>query len=171
MTFNKFYFKENFKKYKIFVDLDGVIVDWEKGFTELSPNKTYEEFKAEDKTSDAWRIIHKAKSDWWANLSWLPEGKELWKYIKKYNPTILSSPGKSNVEIVTKGKIEWIKRELGEDINYIIERDKHKYAKDKKTILIDDDKKKIDKWKLNGGTGILFKSTEQTIKELQKLGL
>jgi len=166
-----YYFKENSKKYKIYCDLDGVIVDWESGFALLSPNKTYEEYKAEGKTSHAWHIIHKAKSEWWENLSWLPDGKELWNYIKQYNPIILSSPGTANIDTVKKGKIVWIKRELGEEVDYIIERKKEIYAKDKNTILIDDTKDKIDKWIAAGGKGILHKSTDETIKELKELGL
>lgn len=158
-------------KYKIFCDLDSVLVDWFKGFKELSPNKTYQEFEAEGNKSEAWKIIHRAKSEWWANLSWLLDGKELWEYIKPFKPTILSSPGLSNVEMVTKGKKEWIKRELGENVDYIIERDKYKHADGEKTILIDDDKRKIDAWVEAGGTGILHKSTEETINELKKLGL
>lgn len=154
----------------IYCDLDGVLVSWIRGFKQLSPNKTFEEFKKEDKLCTAWKLIINAGEDWWANLDWQPDGKELWNYVKN-NVTILSSPGTSNTNMISKGKARWIKRELGENVKYIIEREKHIYAKDNTTILIDDSENKIIPWRLAGGIGILHKSTKETIEELKKLGL
>jgi len=169
MSFNLYYFTETNKDYIIYVDLDGVLVDFFKGFEELSDGKSFEEFKKEKNTSKAWTLIINAGKNWWANLPFKSDGKELWNFVKTFNPNILSSPGTSNIDTIASGKIEWIKRELGEDTNYIIERDKFKYANGTKTILIDDSENKIDKFVEAGGTGILHKSTEETIEKLKKI--
>ena len=47
---------------------------------------------------------------------------------------------------------------------------KKDYA-DKNSILIDDYSKNIEQWRAAGGIGILHTSAEDTIKQLQKLGL
>jgi hypothetical protein len=95
------------------------------------------------------------------------DGKQLWSYIKKHSPTILSAPSQSDESKI--GKRIWIKRELG-NIPTILAYDKGKYAHSN-GILIDDRKDFIDKWLAGGGIGILHKTTPQTIKELKKLGI
>jgi len=167
MRFKLFYFTEDLKNYKLYVDMDSVIVSWVDGFDKLSPGKTMDEWEAEGKDVEAWKLIHDAGSDWWANLPWTKDGKELWDFLKQFNPIILSSPGTQNIDIVKKGKIDWIKRELGNDVEYIIDRNKEKYA-DNKSILVDDMKGNIDRWEKAGGIGLLHKSTNDTIKELDK---
>ena len=48
--------------------------------------------------------------------------------------------------------------------------DKQNYSGPNK-ILIDDREDNIQQWKSKNGIGILFKSTDQVINELSKLGL
>ena len=169
MDFKRFYFTEDENKYKLYVDMDGVIVDWEKGFDELSPGKTMDELEDEGKGDEAWKLIHDVGMAWWAFLEWTNDGKQLWDYLKQYNPTILSSPGTQNIQTVIKGKEGWIKRNLENHKDYIIDRNKEHYANDK-SILIDDMESNIDRWEKAGGIGILHKSTAQTIKELERYG-
>lgn len=168
MNFKRFYFTEDKDGYKLYVDMDGVIVDWEKGFDELSPGKTMSDWEKEGKDAEAWKLIHGVGMAWWAFLDWTTDGKKLWEYLKQYNPSILSSPGTQNIHVVKKGKEAWIKRELGNNIDYIIDRNKEYYA-DNKSILIDDMEKNIERWEKAGGIGILHKSTDQTVKELEKI--
>ena len=76
-------------KYKIFCDMDGVIVDFEKGYEKLPDalelDGTYHS------TPEFWDPINKAGSEFWVNLDWTSDGKVLWEYIQESLPTILSS--------------------------------------------------------------------------------
>jgi ribosomal protein S9 len=98
-------------------------------------------------------------------MEWMPDGRKLWDAIKKYDPTILSSP--SNHVSSVEGKKTWLKKNLPE-VSYIIEKHKEKYA-DKDSVLIDDREKNIKKWEEAGGIGILYKNAEDTIKKLEDI--
>ena len=150
----------------LFVDMDGVLVDFIKGYHELTGRDITGSFH-----SDAafWEPIDKAGYNFWMNLEWTKDGKKLWNYIKKYNPEILSAPSRQNDSRV--GKHDWVKRELPD--SHLILRspeNKKEFAKPN-AILIDDRESNIDDWNKAGGIGILHTSTEDTIKQLQKLKL
>jgi len=160
--------------FKIFVDMDGVLCWWEKAFTDLGPELTKGldglEYEKKFGRDQLWDMVAKeGKLEFWSEMPWMTDGKKLWNYVKKFNPTILTTPAKS--KFCKEGKKIWIARELGEDIPYIFEKEKWKYA-DMNSILIDDYHKKIDDWINKGdGIGILFTSADETIKKLKEMGL
>ena len=158
---------------KLFVDMDGVICDWFKAFRDLGPEVTkglegdvYEEKYGRD---ELWKQIAKhGKLEFWSEMQWMPDGKKLWNYIKKYNPTILTTP--ANSKFSREGKKIWVTRELGPNVPIILSKDKYEQA-DTESILIDDYDKKIDNWVNRGdGIGILHTSADKTIAELKKYG-
>jgi len=161
------------KELKIFLDLDGTITDFNRAFSELGKDKTHgldtKKFEEKYGSEAFWHLIHSADVEFWSEMAWLPDGKKLWNYVKKHNPTILTTPAKSKAS--KEGKEIWIKRELGPKVPFIFEKDKHKHA-NTESILIDDYPKKINDWiNLGDGIGILHKSADQTIEELKKYGL
>jgi hypothetical protein len=165
---------ETFPNLKIFCDLDGVLTNWFKAFRDLGPEITkglegnvYEEKYGREKL---WKIIAEhGKLEFWSEMEWMPNGKELWNYVKKYNPTILSTPARNKLS--KDGKKIWVARELGENVPIILIKDKWKHA-DTESILIDDYDKKINDWvNLGDGIGILHTSTEDTIKKLKQFEL
>ena len=154
--------------YIIYTDLDGVLVDFEKGYAELTnivPTKSF------NGKAEFWEPISKAGAQWWANLDWMPDGQELWRYIKKYKPNILSSPSQDPSSKV--GKEAWLKMNLQNSYKkaYFYNRSNKQLFSDKNRILIDDLPQTIDEWNAKGGIGILHTSAANTIKELKKLGL
>jgi len=154
--------------YKIFCDMDGVLVDFEKGYADLTnttPSKSF------DGKSEFWDPINKAGAAWWANLVWMPDGQTLWAYIKKYRPNILSAPSWDQSSKV--GKEAWVKIHLKNDYNklYLYSRANKQLFSEPNRILIDDMGKTIDEWNAKGGIGILHTSAANTISELKKLGL
>lgn len=176
---------EESDSYRIFQDMDGCLTAFDEYFRQfnkekLSPNE-YEKKYGEH---SIWPIIDKGGVDYWANMPWKDDGKQLWNYIEKYNPTILSAPSKNPVS--KTGKVQWLEKNIKLD-NYnvqtkakhgwdgvskiILNSDKWRYATGPKDILIDDTVKKINGWVNAGGTGILHTSAENTINELKKLGL
>ena len=71
--------------YIIYCDMDGVLVDFEKGYYDLTGTSTKQFPKGDN---SFWQPISDAGAEFWATLPWMPDGKELWNYIKKYNPNI-----------------------------------------------------------------------------------
>ena len=154
------------EKYKLFVDMDGVIVDFRRGYHDLTGVDLGRTFHDDDRF---WDPINKAGYDFWINLEWMPDGKKLWNYVSKYNPEILSAPSRQDESRVAKH--EWIKREIpGAHLILRTAKNKKEFAC-LHCILIDDLPKNIDAWKEAGGIGILHTSTDETIKQLKKLKL
>ena len=166
------------KAYDVYVDMDGVLTDFERRFEQFA-GVTPDEFMAQKKIEfgqekadeQFWDLIDKQIGvRFWAGMPWMPQGEDLYKYIKKYKPTILTSPSRDESSRIGKGV--WVKRNMPNvpvKFGYKAEG-KAKYAGPNK-ILIDDREDNIAAWKAAGGIGILFKSTEQVKNELSKLGL
>ena len=166
------------KAYEVFVDMDGVLTDFERRFEQFA-GVTPDEYMSQkeiqygkDKANEQfWDLIDKQIGvRFWAGMPWMPEGEELYRYIKKYKPTILTSPSREESSRIGKGV--WVKRNMsGTPVKFGYKADgKAKFAGPNK-ILIDDREDNISAWKAAGGIGILFKSTEQVKNELSKLGL
>ena len=154
-------------KYKIYVDMDGVLVDFDGGYEKLTGMTTRE---ADEKGPEFfWKPISKAGAKWWITLNWMPDGKQLWDYVKKYNPELLSAP--SREEASKMGKRIWVKRELPGAKLILRSADKKQEFASPTSILIDDREKNIEQWEAAGGIGILHTDTSSTIKKLKELGL
>lgn len=160
-------------EYKIFCDLDGVLVDFVSGYEHFvgkklgapTHGKANQDFWNDFKTTLNDKGI--SEVDFWKNLKWTSDGKQLWNYIKPYHPTILSAPSRNPESKV--GKKDWCRNNLG-SVQVILDFNKQNYAR-KNHILIDDRKDFISKWEASGGIGILHTSAANTIKELKKLSL
>jgi hypothetical protein len=99
----------------------------------------------------------------------MPDGHELWDYIEKYNPTLLSAPSREESSRI--GKRIWVKRNLpGTKLLLKSAERKQEYATPN-AILIDDRKDNTDRWNAAGGIGIHHTSAAKTIEALEKLGL
>ena len=90
----------------------------------------------------------------WANLPWMPGGKELWAFIAPYEPHILTSPmGKGS----QYGKVIWIHENLGklskeQEVN--MSHSKSDWALNENgepNILIDDWDKNLGPWSTHTG--------------------
>ena len=146
--------------------MDGVLVDFIKGYFELTGIDISGEFHS-DKTF--WTPIDKGGVDFWTNLEWTPDGKELWDYIKKYDPELLSSPSRENDSRV--GKRLCVKRELSGSHLILRSASKKQEFANPEAILIDDRPSNIKQWKEAGGITIHHTSAKETIKQLKQLNL
>jgi FMN phosphatase YigB (HAD superfamily) len=153
-------------KYKIYCDMDGVLVDFDKGYLKLTGSELGGEHRSD---TDFWDPINKAGYDFWINLDWMTDGKRLWKYIEKHNPKLLSAPSREEESRVAKH--DWVNKELP-GVHLILRSAKHK--KDfagPNCILIDDRIDNIQGWRDAGGIGIHHVSTKHTIDQLKVLDL
>ena len=159
-------------KYKIYLDMDGVIVDFDKRFTDLAGMgpREYESSFGKEKFWDF--IDSKEKGGgvgFWVGMPWMPGGPELYNRVAQHNHALLSSPSRS--ESSKLGKRLWKKKYTpNTDLILSLAANKKNYA-DGNSILIDDRESNIQQWREAGGIGILYKSADQVNKELDKLGL
>ena len=189
--------------YKIYCDMDGVLCDFEKAVVEsinrelASENPKhpkiaakvvadlgrnyitvkdiakYSPGKSKPAAKYMYSLVHDDE-DWWANLPWMPGGKELWAYISKYDPDILTSPmDKAGKTESLSGKLTWVNKNLGLDADKVnFAHDKYKFAVSedgKPNVLIDDFETKVKPFTEAGGIGILHLGAKNTIKILKLL--
>ena len=162
-------------KYLIFCDMDGVLVDFDKGYEDLTGKHT-KHADLQDQ-NEFWRLLNHSleekgltEYDYWVNLPWMPDGKTLWNYIKPYSPYILTAPSRDPGS--KQGKREWFEKELQGAKNIYFRSASYKPEfSGKNRILIDDRKDTTDAWTANGGIGIYHTSAANTIKQLKDLGL
>ena len=171
----------------IFCDLDGVLVDFDKGYAELTGVATHHaDRQGSQHFWDLYRNSIKEKGitekSYWENLPWMPDGQKLWNYISPYNPYILTAPA-VNHDIPKperynishnesmQGKTIWVTRLDNMRKLYFKASSFKQQMSGPNKILIDDRKPTIDAWNNSGGIGILHSSTDNTIKQLQELGL
>ena len=160
--------------YQIYCDMDGVLTYFNGAARKIGyegPLPATGKDKAE-----LWSIVVGHAEKFWGDMPWIEGGKRLWNFIKPYKPVLLTSvsrdmSSKLGVE-GKKGKLRWIKRELGEEYAktalIVASGTKHKYVSPN-SILIDDGKENIDPWKEAGGMGILHKDVSKTIEQLRKI--
>ena len=154
--------------YTIYLDMDGVIVNFDKQFEEafgMPPR----EFEKGFGTEMFWKKIEERGVGFWRGMEWMPGGQELYNRISQFDHYLLSSPSRSETSKI--GKHMW-KKDNTPNTKLILARsyNKKNYA-DKSNILIDDRESNIQQWRDAGGIGILYKSAEQVNAELDKLGL
>ena len=158
------------KKYKIYSDMDGVLVDFENRFKRFSGGISPKDYEDKYGKEKFWDLIDKETGvRFWVGMPWMSDGKQLWDYIKEYNPTLLSSPSRSNSSRM--GKRIWRKRNLPSTKLVLAQAAKKQNYADPDSILIDDRASNVDQWIKAGGIGILHTDTASTIAKLKKLDL
>ena len=154
---------------RIYCDMDGVIAD----FMTAAKKATGTTFNQSD-SDKHWNIIKKTPK-FWSDMPWMPGGRQLWSFISRYKPHILSaySPNDPNCK---PGKIKWLKKNVGMSnmnrINLVRRIQKQSFAKSQgqPAVLIDDFKKNVDQFTQGGGIGIYHTNTASTIRQLKSLG-
>ncbi len=136
--------------YVLFVDLDGVLVDFDAGVQKLfgKPPSALDPRKM-------WSSLART-AGFYEFLPWMPEGRALWEILAVYQPCILT--GVPRGSWAAPQKKAWCRRELGADVPVItcLSREKAKfgrqYAQDENIpVLIDDREKLRDAWEEMGG--------------------
>lgn len=144
---------------EIYVDMDGVLVDFFGEWTKMMGVDDWKKIKNVDKALQAIRD----KEDFWLNLKPTANSDKLLNIIKdikgEYN--ILSAP-LANDDRAEPHKREWIKKNLTAfpPKKVIITTDKQAYAKQPDgtpNILIDDFGQNVSKWEAAGGVGFKHK--------------
>ena len=168
--------EEQESEYKVYLDMDGVVADFDKRFEDLSGMKP-REFEEKYGKSKFWDFIDEEnKVSFWVGIPEMDGAKKLVDYVKKYNYELLTAPSVKKQSYL--GKILWVRNHsdlLGGKprINFKKAKEKHEVKSEltKNDILIDDRADTVGRWEANGGTGIVYNSANQVINDLKKLGL
>jgi len=179
MNLDELFEAEKDVEYKIYVDMDGVLVNFLKGIEKKLGHPHSETRYQKDSAyrKRFWSTIMKYSKDgheFWFELEPMDDMRELWNYVKKYDPEILTATGTSTKKNAGEQKRKWIKKHLGSGVKVnVTEHGSQKGPEfgGENKILIDDQQKSIKPWKAAGGVGILHTSAAKTIKRLKKLGL
>jgi len=152
--------EEQAPQYKIYVDMDGVLADFVEGVNKLlDVEYSDENYKSDPEyRTKMWKAVAKYSKEGgqlWAELNPMKDAKQLWSYVEKYNPEILTASGNPSFGAEAQ-KRQWVPWMIGATPD---------------SILIDDQPKSIKPWVAAGGIGILHTSAANTISELKKLGL
>ena len=165
----------------IYLDMDETLVDWMSGAnTALNlagkPNWNDKYWdKVPNADQEKWKILNNTKN-FWENLQFTADGIKIWKFVRKYKPSILSACG-SEAKTCKKGKMNWLNKKIGlKNLSniHLVRRDQKKlYAQDKSgssNILIDDYIKNCKEFESSGGIAIRVTSASYVINKLKRLG-
>ena len=93
--------KEKVMDYKIHLDMDGVITDFDNQFKELTgmmPN----DFESKYGIKGFWEAIDKAGVGFWRGMKWMPDGEELYNKVSQFDHELLSSPSRGDSSKIGK---------------------------------------------------------------------
>jgi len=147
----------------IFLDLDGVVVDFIQGVIDWYGLDT--SYDLMNHYQSILEVTGMSKSafwkglteEFWKDLKWTSEGKEFYSWLKTLGVPIvvLTKPTLNRAT----GKQQWIMREmptLFKEGRYLIGGSKHHVAGPGKLLIDDDFEGNYIKWKEHGGTAVLY---------------
>jgi hypothetical protein len=153
---------------KIYLDMDGVIADFDRRYKEL--------YKIYPSEADTYKVFDGFFTQFiadqqFAKLDLMSDAVELIEYLKSLSiPTeILSSTSSERRDAdIRKQKLEWLeKHNITFPVNLVPGKRLKKDYSNPNVLLIDDTSVNIDQWRREGGIGILHTDTNNTINTLK----
>lgn len=154
--------------YTLFVDLDGVLADFDAAVIDL-----FGVPPTEIVPPRMWSRLARTP-DFYATLSWTIDGRRLWEYAAVFNPTILTGLPRGNW--AEPQKRAWCARHLGPEVPVItcMSREKPQRAAEvtppgHTPVLVDDRDRQREPWVESGGIFIHHRSATESIDRLREL--
>ncbi len=154
--------------YQLFLDLDGVLVDFDRGVERITGRPP-----SDLEPRSMWPRLARTP-DFYADLEWMEDGRELWDFAREFTPIILT--GLPMGKWAEPQKRIWCSRELGADVEVItcMSRQKAEKARERSgdliPVLVDDREKLKVAWEEMGGLFIHHISAKQSISALRERG-
>jgi len=149
---------------EVFLDMDGVVTDWEKAACELMGiDMSTVNFKGDEKAvekvleyDDLVDEINKGYDEFFVNMPAHDHTNELMTACEEANGIILTAP-MMKCPGVYSGKVEWVQRYWPDTDRIIVTKHKQSCAKPT-ALLIDDRKSSCEDFVTAGGNAIVFPS-------------
>lgn len=156
-------------KYEIFCDMDGVLCDFVQQWKDYYKGEAPDDMRRRIGKPEFDNILDSMDRKFWNTMKWMPGMQKVWNIISNHGARILSAPAENPDS--PAGKADWVKKNLSNtEVIFRKSAKKQEFSGPNK-ILIDDLKRNIDQWRARGGIGIHHISVEQTLRELNKLGI
>ena len=151
---------------KLFVDLDGVLADFDRHHEAVFG---FRSCKVADNVD--WKAV-RAVPDFYLNIPPMEDLDALWARIERYSPVVLTGVP-SSVEEAPDNKRAWVRKNLGDHVEVRCVRSKEKYlhCTGSDSLLIDDWEKYKHLWEGAGGRWITHVSASETARQLDVMGL
>lgn len=150
---------------QVFVDMDGGLADFDTAHEKVTGIRPDQMIGNVD-----WPAV-RAVPDFFLNLLPMPDMRELWAYIERYRPIVLTGVP-SSVEAAAENKQAWARKHLGShvEVRCCRSQDKRLHASFG-DVLIDNSEKYRALWIAAGGRWVPHKSAAETIRALRMLGI
>jgi 5'-nucleotidase len=152
---------------KIYLDLDGVMADFDKGFRGR--------FRAEPNNfsdSEMWKMINSYET-FYADLPLMPSAIKLFeKLTDSFDVIILTACPRSNYTKAALQKKDWVRKYLSKDITVLPVlggKNKALFMHEPGDVLIDDMEKNCKAWEELGGIAIQHESVDDTLFRLNEI--
>ena len=161
-------------RYQLFLDLDGVLVDFDAGITSILGRPPDGGARGKPIPPGVmWSSVARADS-FYEHLNWMPDGRQLWEFAQGLNPIILSGLPRGNW--AAPQKRAWCARELGPHVfvELCMSRDKPERAQaltpeGVRPVLVDDRESLSEPFERAGGVFVLHRSAAESITRLKDL--
>ena len=153
---------------KLFLDLDGVLADFDSGFAAL-----YAGERRGLPDAELWRIVG-THPDFFDALTPMTDALDLFEAVRHLDPIILTACPRSLYEWACIGKSRWVGRVLGAEIRVITVkggRNKPLHMTGPGDVLIDDWAVNIAAWEKAGGVGIHHVDATGSLRALAACGI
>ncbi len=150
---------------QIFVDMDGVLADFDSGYEAAFGHRP-------DKAADNadWSKV-RAVAGFYAGLPLMPGALDLWAFVERYRPIVLTGVPHS-VKEAPENKRAWVLKHLGPRVEVRCCRSSEKcHHAEPGDILVDDWEKYRHLWIARGGRWVTHRSAEESVRELRALGV
>ena len=166
----------------LYCDLDGVLVDFMGGAEKVlgRPFKKYGEHATATPDERLQGDIIGQNSSFWYELEPMKDCYELWNYIERYTPHVLTATPAWDDPYVIEGKKYWVQEYLNLPLErlHIVERNEKKnfaitetFRGKYRNILIDDYEGTILEFQKAGGIGCLHLNTHISLMLLKSFNL
>jgi hypothetical protein len=151
---------------RLFLDSDGVLLDFDAKFMELSGGLSSSEYEDTYGAKQFWKLIRE-HDDFFYNLPFMKGGWELWSHCQQYDPTILTGAPFGNW--AAPQKIRAAKDRFNTDkIIVCLSRNKRDHA-NPGDVLVDDLLKYKHLWEEMGGVFVHHTSFDTTVAALKEI--
>jgi hypothetical protein len=150
---------------RLFLDLDGVLADFDKRVRQLTGSQPDALTKKQLWSS----ISPPACPDFYTSLDFTVDGRELWAATAEWQPTVLT--GLPMGTWAEAQKRAWVADRLGPHVRVIccMARDKHSYARPGDVLVDDRAETARAAWVAAGGVFVHHTSAAQSIAELRAI--